>query len=96
MLIWRTKTNDINARALLQNTSLIILDEATSALDEETESIVINGIDQLMHDKTIIIISHHFNSIKNTGKVFIIDDGHIIAEGKPQEFAATIFSRNNL
>lgn len=84
------------ARALLQNTSLIILDEATSALDEETESIVINGIDQLMHDKTIIIISHHFNSIKNTGKVFIIDDGHIIAEGKPQEFAASIFSRNNL
>lgn len=73
------------ARALLKNTSLIILDEATSALDEQTESTVIKGIEQLMSNKTIIIISHHFNSIKNVDKVFVIEDGHIVKTGLPQE-----------
>lgn len=79
------------ARALLKNTSLIILDEATSALDEHTESTVIKGIEKLMSDKTIIIISHHFNAIKDVDKVFVLDDGCIVATGTPQELIGSRF-----
>lgn len=79
------------ARALLKNTSLIILDEATSALDEETESKVLNGIEQLMREKTIIIVSHHYRTIKNADKAFVLDDGHIVAEGGPKELIETGF-----
>ena len=79
------------ARALLKNTSLIILDEATSALDEHTESTVIKGIEKLMSDKTIIIISHHFNAIKDVDKVFVLDDGCIVATGSPQELIESRF-----
>jgi len=79
------------ARALLKNTSLIILDEATSALDEHTESTVIKGIEKLMSDKTIIIISHHFNAIKDVDRVFVLDDGCIVATGTPQELIGSRF-----
>lgn len=79
------------ARALLKNTSLIILDEATSALDEHTESTVIKGIEKLMSDKTIIIISHHFNAIKDVDKVFVLDDGCIVATGTSQELIGSRF-----
>ena len=79
------------ARALLKNTSLIILDEATSALDEETESKVLNGIEHLMHDNTIIIVSHHYSAIKSVDKAFVLDGGHIVAEGSPKELIETGF-----
>jgi ABC-type multidrug transport system fused ATPase/permease subunit len=79
------------ARALLKNTSLIILDEATSALDEHTESTVIKGIEKLMSDKTIIIISHHFSAIKDVDRVFVLDDGCIVATGTPQELIGSRF-----
>lgn len=79
------------ARALLKNTSLIILDEATSALDEHTESTVIKGIEKLMSDKTIIIISHHFNAIKDVDKVFVLDDGCLVATCTPQELIGSRF-----
>lgn len=77
------------ARALLKNTSLIILDEATSAMDEETESIVINGIEHLMSGKTIIIISHRFNTIKNVDSAFILNNGCIEASGSPKDLKDT-------
>lgn len=80
------------ARALLKNTSLIILDEATSALDEQTESTVIKGIEKLLSNKTVIVISHHFNAIKNTDQVFILEDGCIAKTTTPQELIRSNYS----
>lgn len=72
------------ARALLKNSTLIILDEATSALDEQTESTVIKGIVELMSDKTIIIISHHLNAIKDVDIVYFLENGVITKASTPQ------------
>ena len=58
------------ARALYRDPSIIILDEATSALDEETEDKILNKIFKINSDKTIIIISHRKNSLKNCNKIF--------------------------
>ena len=80
------------ARALLINTSLIILDEATSALDEQTESTVFRGIENLLSNKTVIVISHHFNAIKNTDQVFILEDGCIAKTTTPQELIRTKYA----
>ena len=80
------------ARALLKNTSLIILDEATSALDEQTESTVFKGIENLLRNKTVIVISHHFNAIKNTDQVFILEDGCIAKTTTPQELIRTKYA----
>lgn len=80
------------ARALLKNTSLIILDEATSALDEQTESTVFKGIENLLRNKTVIVISHHFNAIKNTDQVFILEDGCIAKTTTPQELIRTNYA----
>ena len=83
------------ARALLKNTSLIILDEATSALDEQTESTVIKGVERLMSKNTIIVISHHYNAIKDVDKVFVLDDGRIASIGTPQELKdKSLFEQN--
>lgn len=77
------------ARALLKNSTLIILDEATSALDEQTESTVIKGIVELMSDKTIIIISHHLNAIKDVDIVYFLENGVITKASTPQALIGT-------
>lgn len=77
------------ARALLRNTSLIILDEATSALDEGTETAVIKGIVELMNDKTIIVISHHFNAIKDVDNIYYLENGTITKATTPQAIIGT-------
>lgn len=77
------------ARALLKNTSLIILDEATSALDEETETTVIKGIVELMNNKTIIVISHHFNAIKDVDNIYFLENGAISKVSTPQAIIGT-------
>ncbi len=77
------------ARALLKNTSLIILDEATSALDEGTETTVIKGIVELMNNKTIIVISHHFNAIKDVDNIYFLENGVISKATTPQAFIGT-------
>lgn len=65
------------ARALIQNTKIILFDEATSALDNETQSTIQKAIDNLKGDYTIIIIAHRLSTIVNCDKIFILEDGKI-------------------
>lgn len=65
------------ARALFKNSELLILDEPTSSLDGETENLVINAINKLKNEKTIILISHRLSTLKNCDKVFEIKDKNI-------------------
>ena len=69
------------ARALYNNSKVIIFDEATSALDIETEKKIINDVYKLRNDRIIIFITHRTNSLTNCDKVFVIKNGHIIDEG---------------
>lgn len=63
------------ARALYYNPDILVLDEATSALDNETESAVIEAINALQGDKTLIIVAHRLTTIANCDRVFEIGNG---------------------
>ena len=69
------------ARALIQNTKIILFDEATSALDNETQAKIQKAIDNLKGDYTIIIIAHRLSTIVNCHKIFILDKGKIVDSG---------------
>lgn len=69
------------ARALYHNPEVLVLDEATSALDTITEQAVMNAIDALAHQKTIIIITHRLSTVKNCNQIVLMEHGVIKAKG---------------
>ncbi len=71
------------ARALLKKSPILILDEATSALDNETENEVIEAINELMCNKTVIAIAHRLSTLKEMDRIIVLDKGKIIEEGTP-------------
>ena len=73
------------ARALYNNPKLLVFDEATSALDNETESSVIEAINNLAKQTTIILIAHRLNTVKNCDIIYKLDKGKIVAKGKFNE-----------
>ena len=73
------------ARALYHNPKILILDEATSALDNDTEKAVMDAINNLGNDITIILIAHRLTTIKKCDEIIKIEKGSIIAKGKFEE-----------
>lgn len=73
------------ARALVQNTRIILFDEATSALDNETQTKIQKAIDNLKGHYTIIIVAHRLSTIVNCDKIFILEDGKISDLGTHKE-----------
>lgn len=73
------------ARALVQNTKIILFDEATSALDNVTQLKIQTAIDNLKGNYTLIIIAHRLSTIINCDKIFILEDGKISAIGTHKE-----------
>ena len=69
------------ARAFLKNSKIILLDEATSSLDSVTEHNIQKALSTLTEDKTSIIIAHRLSTVLNANKIFVIDDGLIVASG---------------
>ena len=69
------------ARALYNNPQVIILDEATSALDIYNENKILNEINENLSDKTMIVISHRNNTVKNCDTIFVMENGKIIDNG---------------
>lgn len=77
------------ARALVQNTQIILFDEATSALDNETQTKIQHAIDNLKGNYTIIIIAHRLSTIVNCDKIFMLDEGKIINSGTHKELLSS-------
>lgn len=73
------------ARAFLKNAPIIILDEPTSALDAESEHTIQEALEELAKGRTMLIIAHRFSTIKNAERIFVFEDGKIIAEGNHDE-----------
>ncbi len=73
------------ARALYKNAQVIVFDEATSALDNETELAVMEGIEKLADDLTILIVAHRVSTLKRCDKIFRMDKGEVVEEGIYEE-----------
>ncbi|WP_235299322.1 ABC transporter ATP-binding protein [Portibacter marinus] len=73
------------ARAIYRNPNLLILDEATSSLDRLTEQSVIKSLENLPKDLTIISIAHRLSTVKHVDKIYILDQGKIVAHGSYEE-----------
>ena len=73
------------ARALYHNPQVIILDEATSALDNQTEEVLMDAVNNLSKNLTIIIIAHRLNTVKNCNIIFKLEKGKLIAQGTYEE-----------
>ena len=73
------------ARAMMKKSSIILLDEATSSLDSETESKIQKALNILTKNKTTIVIAHRLSTILNSNKIYVIDAGKIVANGKHEE-----------
>ncbi len=73
------------ARAILKDAPIIILDEATANVDPENERLLTEAFDNLTKDKTVIMIAHKLNTVKNADNIIVLDDGEISEEGTHDE-----------
>lgn len=76
------------ARAILKNAPILLLDEATSALDNESERLVQQALEQLMHGRTSIIVAHRLTTIEQADRIIVMDEGRIIEEGSHDDLMA--------
>ncbi len=77
------------ARAILKKTPIILLDEATSSLDAETEDKIQKAISFLTKGRTTIVIAHRLSTILNSDKIYVINKGQVIGEGKHESLLET-------
>lgn len=76
------------ARALYHDPSLLILDEATAALDNLTESAVMEAVQNIQNDKTIIMIAHRLSTVRNCDQIFLLEEGRLASAGTFDELVA--------
>ncbi len=76
-------------RAIVANPPVLILDEATSSIDTRTEAIVQQGMDALMHGRTVFVIAHRLSTIKTADVIMVLEQGEIIERGTHQQLMDT-------
>nr|WP_293837584.1 ABC transporter transmembrane domain-containing protein [uncultured Arsenicibacter sp.] len=76
------------ARAILKDPAILILDEATSSLDAESERLVQEALDELMQNRTTIIIAHRLATIRKVDTIYVLREGQIAETGTHDELAA--------
>ena len=73
------------ARAVLKNPSILFLDEATASVDSETEALIQDAIDRLIHGRTTLMIAHRLSTLRKANKIIVVDKGEILEMGTPEE-----------
>jgi ATP-binding cassette subfamily B protein len=76
------------ARALLKDPRILVLDEATSALDSESEHLVQEALERLMHGRTVLVIAHRLSTVRDADRVVVIDGGKVAEIGTHDELVA--------
>ncbi len=69
------------ARAILKNPPILILDEATASVDTETEKLIQNALQLLLHNRTALIIAHRLSTVQNADRIVVLQSGEIKEEG---------------
>ena len=73
------------ARAILKNAPILVMDEATSSLDSATESSIQENLENVMTDKTVIVVAHRLSTVAQLDRILVFDQGRIVEDGTPDE-----------
>ena len=73
------------ARALISNSKIIVFDEATSALDNVSQNEILQNINEFLENKTTIVIAHRLSTIRSADKIYVLDRGKVVEEGRHEE-----------
>ncbi len=76
------------ARSLYRNPGLLIFDEATSALDTQSESNILNNMQEILKGRTAVVIAHRLSTIMKADKIFVLYEGNIVEQGQHDELVA--------
>ncbi|MBP5215415.1 MAG: ABC transporter ATP-binding protein [Alphaproteobacteria bacterium] len=76
------------ARAFIKDAPILILDEATSALDNKSEKVVQQAIDNLMKNRTVMVIAHRLSTVRNADCIVVINNGEIVEKGSHEQLMA--------
>ncbi len=76
------------ARAAVANPAILILDEATSSIDTRTETLIQQGMDRLMHGRTVFVIAHRLSTVRNADEIIVLEKGKIIERGNHEHLLA--------
>lgn len=73
------------ARAILKDAPIILLDEASASLDVESETFVQKALSRLIANRSVIMIAHRMRTIANASKLIVLEDGHVVEQGTPEQ-----------
>lgn len=76
------------ARAMLKGAEILLLDEATSALDTQTERIIQNSLNDLVKNRTVLIVAHRLSTVVHADKIVVIEKGVVVEQGGVEELLA--------
>ena len=80
------------ARAIIKNSPIVIMDEPTSGLDDASATLVMGALNELISEKTVVMISHQMKTIRDVDRVYVMNNGRITQQGIP----ASVLSRAGL
>jgi subfamily B ATP-binding cassette protein MsbA len=84
------------ARALLKDAPILILDEATSSLDAESEKLVQEALDNLITQRTVLVIAHRLSTVRRADRIAVLVNGTIVEQGSHEELMARPSEYNRL
>ena len=76
------------ARAILKNSPVVILDEATSYADPENERLIQEALNELLADRTVIVVAHRLKTLAHVDNILVFDDGRIVEQGRFDDLIA--------